>query len=110
MLGDDYVDGMTAETDPVARDFQDHITSVAWGAWARGGPLSPRDRSLAVLAMTAALGRTEEFRVHVDATAQTGVTDAELDELLFMIAAYCGVPASLAARREIRAARSERHD
>lgn len=108
MLGDAYVDGMTAETDPVALDFQDHITSMAWGAWARGGPLSPRDRSLVVLAMTAALGRMEEFRLHADAMPQTGVTDGELDELLFMIAAYCGAPASLAARRELRAVRAER--
>ena len=108
MLGDAYVDGMTVETDPVALDFQDHITSMAWGAWARGGPLSPRDRSLAVLAMTAALGRMEEFRLHVEAMPQTGVTDDELDELLFMIAAYCGAPASLAARRQLRAVRAAR--
>ena len=31
--------------------------------------------------------------------AQTGVTDEELDELLFQIAAYCGAPAAIAARR-----------
>ena len=108
MLGDAYVDGMTAETDVVAQDFQDHITSMAWGAWSRGGPLSPRDRSLAVLAMTAALGRMDEFRLHAGAMPQTGVTDEEIDELLFMIAAYCGAPASLAARREIRAVRAAR--
>lgn len=108
MLGDAYVDGTAAPADSVAQDLQDHITSMAWGAWARGGPLSPRDRSLAVLAMTAALGRMEEFRLHAGAMARTGVTDAELDELLFMIAAYCGAPACLAARREIVAMRAER--
>ncbi|MGZ4694788.1 MAG: carboxymuconolactone decarboxylase family protein [Acidimicrobiales bacterium] len=108
MLGDAYVDSMTADPDPVAAEFQDHITSMAWGAWARGGPLSPRDRSLLVLAMTAALGRMEEFRLHAGATPQTGVTDAELDDLLFQIAGYCGVPAALAARREIQAVRAAR--
>jgi 4-carboxymuconolactone decarboxylase len=108
VLGDAYVDSQTAETDPAAIDFQDHITTQAWGAWARGGALSIRDRSLLVLAMTAALGRMEEFRLHAAAMPQTGVTDDELDELLFQIAGYCGGPAALAARREIRAMRAER--
>ena len=65
-------------------------------------------RSLLVMAMTAALGRMQEFALHAAAQRQTGVTDAELDELLFQIAAYCGAPAALAARREIQALRGER--
>jgi 4-carboxymuconolactone decarboxylase len=108
VLGDAYVDAMSTDPDPVAAEFQDHLTSMAWGVWARGGPLSLRDRSLLVLAMTAALGRMEEFRLHAGALSRTGVTDAEVDELLFQIAAYCGAPAAVAARREIRALRDER--
>ena len=69
--------------------------------------LSPRDRSLLVLAMTAALGRMEEFRLHASAQDRTGVTDAELDELLFQIAAYCGAPAGNAAKRALLAVRTE---
>ncbi len=110
VLGDAYVDSMTEQSDPAAADFQDHLTSMAWGAWARGGALSIRDRSLLVLAMTAALGRMEEFRLHAAAMPRTGVTDDELDELLFQIAGYCGGPAALAARREITAMRADRHD
>ncbi|HKE73576.1 MAG TPA: carboxymuconolactone decarboxylase family protein [Acidimicrobiales bacterium] len=107
VLGDEYVDGQTAEPNPALQEFQDHITAAAWGAWARGGALTPRDRSLLVLAMTAALGRMEEFRLHAGARRRTGATDDELDELLFMIAGYCGVPAGVAAKRalgEVRAA------
>lgn len=37
ILGDAYVDGMTADTDPVAVEFQDYVTSMAWGVWARVG-------------------------------------------------------------------------
>ncbi len=110
VLGDAYVDSMTEQSDPAATDFQDHLTSMAWGAWARGGALSIRDRSLLVLAMTAALGRMEEFRLHAAAMPRTGVTDDELDELLFQIAGYCGGPAALAARREITAIRADRRD
>ena len=46
--------------------------------------------------------------LHASSTAQTGVTDDEIDELLFQIAAYCGVPAGVAARREIQAVRAAR--
>jgi 4-carboxymuconolactone decarboxylase len=108
MLGDAYVDSATADPDPAAAEFQDYVTSMAWGVWTRGGALSPRDRSLLVMAMTAALGRMEEFRLHASSTARTGVSDAEIDELLFQITAYCGAPAGVAARRSIQAVRAER--
>jgi 4-carboxymuconolactone decarboxylase len=108
VLGDAYVDGQTADPSPVMAEFQDHLTSMAWGAWARGGALSVRDRSLLVLAMTAALGRMEEFRLHAGASHRTGVTDDELDELLFQIAGYCGAPAAVAARRALQDVRAER--
>lgn len=108
VLGDAYVDAQTADPDPVAAQFQDFVTSTAWGVWAREGALSPRDRSLIVMAMTAALGRMEEFSTHAGAQPRTGVTDAEIDELLFQIAAYCGVPAGVASRRAIAALRARR--
>ena len=107
MLGDAYVDSARQDPDPVAQEFQDYLTSMAWGVWTRAGALSPRDRSLLVLAMTAALGRMHEFRLHASAKDNTGVTDAELDELCFQVAAYCGAPAGLSARRELNALRAE---
>jgi 4-carboxymuconolactone decarboxylase len=110
VLGDAYVDSTTAEPDSTAADFQDYITATAWGVWARNDVLSTRDRSLLVLAMTAALGRMEEFRLHVGSAPRAGVADEEIDELLFQIAAYCGAPAGVSARRavhELRAVRGE---
>jgi 4-carboxymuconolactone decarboxylase len=110
MLGDEYVDAATSDPDPAAADFQDYLTSTAWGVWTREGPLSTRDRSLLVMAMTAALGRMEEFQLHARSSARTGVTDDEIDELLFQIAAYCGAPAGSAARRAIRTVRAARSE
>jgi 4-carboxymuconolactone decarboxylase len=107
MLGDAYVDAQAADPNPAMGEFQDYLTSMAWGVWTRGGALSPRDRSLLVLAMTAALGRMDEFRLHAGARSRTGVTDDELDELLFQIAAYCGAPAGLSAKRALQAVRAE---
>src|SRR6476660_1825828 len=93
MLGDTYVDRATADPDPVAAEFQDYLTSMAWGVWTREGALSTRDRSLLVMAMTAALGRMEEFVLHASAQARTGVTDA-----------------GIAARRQVKAVRAEREE
>ena len=107
MLGDTYVDSQRADASPALEEFQEYITTQAWGVWARGGPLSTRDRSLLVLAMTAALGRMEEFKLHAGARSRTGVTDAELEELLFQIAAYCGGPAGLSAKRALQEVRAE---
>ncbi len=50
------------------------------------------------MAMTAALGRMEEFSLHASSAARTGVSDEEIDELMFQIAAYCGAPAAISAR------------
>lgn len=104
VIGDD-----DTQADPTAPEgFRDYLTAMAWGVWARGGPLSTRDRSLLVLAMTAATGRMGQFRVHLDAAARAGVSDAEVDELLFQITAYCGAPAGSAALAVLREARAER--
>ncbi|HEY8527607.1 MAG TPA: carboxymuconolactone decarboxylase family protein [Acidimicrobiales bacterium] len=112
VLGDAYVDAVAAdpEVDPVGADFQDYITAVAWMPWARGGALSRRDRSLLVMAMTAALGRMEEFSLHVRSAPRAGVRDEEIDELLFQIAGYCGAPAGVAARRCVQEVRAARRD
>lgn len=113
VLGDEYVDAQTStgvDAGPAMAEFQDFITSTAWGPWTRDGALSTRDRSLLVLAMTAALGRMDEFRLHASARSRAGVSDDELDELLFQIAAYCGAPAGVAAKRAVLDVRSrEQH-
>ncbi|MGQ4334340.1 carboxymuconolactone decarboxylase family protein, partial [Streptomyces hayashii] len=106
VLGDDGT--RLPPGDPVPAEFQDYLVSVAWGAWARGGPLGRRNRSLLVLAMKAALGRMDEFRLHLRAAPRAGVTDAEVDELLFQIAAYCGAPAGNSARSAVREVRGDR--
>jgi len=107
VLGEAYVDAQAADPNPTMAEFQEYLTASAWGVWARGGALGTRDRSLLVLAMTAALGRMEEFKLHAGASHRAGVTPDELDELLFQIAAYCGAPAGLSAKRALQAVRAE---
>jgi len=79
------------------RDFQDLITRYAWGeVWSRPG-LPRHTRSLLTLAMMVALNRVEEFRMHVRAAFNNGVTRDEIKEVLLQSAIYCGVPAANSA-------------
>ena len=97
VLGDEHVDRAVAQTTDFNRDFQDFITRNAWGEiWMRPG-LPRRTRSLLTLAMMVALNRGEEFRMHVKAAFNNGVTRDEIKEVLLQSAIYCGVPAANSA-------------
>jgi 3-oxoadipate enol-lactonase/4-carboxymuconolactone decarboxylase len=99
VLGEAHVARAQAATGPLDAAFQAWITENVWGGiWTRPG-LTRHQRSLLTLAMTAALGRQEEFELHVRATARTGVTAEEIAELLLQVGAYAGVPAANSAIR-----------
>jgi 4-carboxymuconolactone decarboxylase len=94
ILGDAHVDRAIANTTGLTRDFQDLITRYAWGTiWTRPG-LDPKVRRLLVLAMTASLGRWEEFRLHLRAGLAAGLELTDLEEVLLQVAIYAGVPAA----------------
>jgi 3-oxoadipate enol-lactonase/4-carboxymuconolactone decarboxylase len=94
VLGDEHVDRSIANTTDLNREFQDLITRYAWGTvWTRPG-LDIRTRRLLVLAMTAALGRYEEFRMHLRAGLKSGLEVSDLKEVLLQSAIYAGVPAA----------------
>jgi 3-oxoadipate enol-lactonase/4-carboxymuconolactone decarboxylase len=94
VLGDAHVDRATASTTPFTEVFQDLITRYAWGTiWTRPG-LDPRTRRLLVLAMMAATGRWEEFRLHVRTGLAHELEPCDLEEVLLQVAIYAGVPAA----------------
>ncbi len=56
-----------------------------------------------VIAMMVALGRWEEFRLHVRAALQSGdLSEDDLKEVLLQATIYCGVPAANTAFKEAR--------
>jgi 3-oxoadipate enol-lactonase/4-carboxymuconolactone decarboxylase len=94
ILGDVHVDNAIASTTNFTEDFQALITGYAWGTiWRRPG-LDYRTRRLLVLAMMAALGRWEEFRLHVKAGLLHGLEICDIKEALLQTAVYAGVPAA----------------
>jgi 3-oxoadipate enol-lactonase / 4-carboxymuconolactone decarboxylase len=111
VLGDTHVDRAIATTNEFNREFQNLIARYAWGTvWTRPG-LDPRTRRLLVLATMAALGRWEEFRLHLRAGLQHELEICDLKEVLLQTAIYAGVPAANTgfhvAREEIEKVRSK---
>ena len=94
VLGDVHVDRAIANTTAFTQDFQELITKYAWGTvWRRPG-LDHRTRRLLVLAMMAALGRWEEFRLHVTTGLLQGLEICDIKESLLQTAIYAGLPAA----------------
>jgi 4-carboxymuconolactone decarboxylase len=94
VLGDAHVNRAIAATTDFTRDFQELITRYAWGTvWTRPG-LDERTRRLLVMATASALGRWEEFRLHVTAALRDGIEPSEIKEVLLQTAIYAGVPAA----------------
>jgi len=97
VLGNPHVDRSVKNTSEFNAEFQDLITRYAWGEiWTRPG-LPRHTRSLITLALMIAVNRGDEFRMHVRAAFNNGVTRDEIKEVLLQCAIYCGVPASNAA-------------
>lgn len=108
ILGDAWVDKSVANANAFNADFQNFITRYAWHeVWGRPG-LPAKTRRIIVLAITCALGRWEEFELHLRAAlvggsgqslgagddAPTGLTPEEVKEVLMQAAIYAGVPAA----------------
>ena len=97
VLGAAHVDRTFTKRNEFNEEFQNLITRYAWGEiWTRPG-LPRHTRSLLTLAMMVALNRADEFRLHVRAAPNNGVTREEIKEVLLQTAIYCGVPAANSA-------------
>jgi 4-carboxymuconolactone decarboxylase len=100
VLGDSWVDKSLANITPFNNEFQEFITRTAWGeVWTRPG-LDRRMRSVGVLSTTIALGAWDEFRLHVRAAINNGLTQDEIKEVIIQSAIYSGVPKANHAFKE----------
>jgi 4-carboxymuconolactone decarboxylase len=100
VLGDAWVDKSLETRTAFNTEFQDFITRTAWGdIWTRPG-LDRRMRSVGVLSTTIALGAWDEFRLHVRAALNNGLTRDEIKEVILQSAIYSGVPKANHAFKE----------
>ena len=97
VLGDAHVDRSLAKRNDFNEEFQALITRYAWGEiWTRPG-LPRHTRSLLTIGLMVALNRPDEFKLHLRAAFNNGVTRDEIREVLLHCAVYAGVPAANAA-------------
>ena len=99
VLGAEYVDAALAGADEFTRDFQRLVTEYCWGEVWTQTTLDRKQRSLNNLCLLAALGRNDEFVLHVRGALRNGVTRDELRETLVQVAVYAGIPAGVEAFR-----------
>jgi 4-carboxymuconolactone decarboxylase len=101
VLGAAWVDRANANKTAFTEEFQDFITRCAWGeVWTRPH-YDERTRRILVIGTMVALGRWEEFRLHVRAALTEGGFSADdIKEIILQQAVYCGVPAANHAFKE----------
>ncbi len=98
VLGDAWVERSLSGASSFNADFQQLISRFAWHEiWSRPG-LDHKTRRIIVLSITIAMGRWEEFDLHVRAAllgdASTRLSPEEIKEVLMQSAIYAGVPAA----------------
>jgi 4-carboxymuconolactone decarboxylase len=103
VLGDEWVERALRTMTPFNEEFQELITRYAWNeVWNRPG-IKREVRRMIVLAQMVALGRWEEYRLHLRASLASGdLTTDDVKEILLQSTIYCGVPAANTAFKEAR--------
>ena len=97
IFGADVVERRMAAAGEFGAPLQKLINQYAYGeVWGREA-IPRKMRSLLALAMTCALNRPNELRIHLRGALKNGCTRDEIREVLLQVAIYCGIPASLEA-------------
>jgi 4-carboxymuconolactone decarboxylase len=99
MFGRDAVAARMSAFGAFGEPLQNIINAYAYGdVWSRSALPLPT-KSLAMVAMMAAAGRANELRVHVKGALNNGCTPEQLQDILLLVAMYCGIPAANEAHR-----------
>lgn len=97
VLGDAHVDRSLTKINDFSGDFQNFITRYAWGEIWTDPTLDRKTRSCMVLSTMIALNRIDEFKLHVKAAFNNGLTKNDIRAVIKQAAVYCGVPAGNSA-------------
>jgi 4-carboxymuconolactone decarboxylase len=99
MFGEDAVEQRMKAFGAFGEPLQNIINAYAYGdVWSRSA-LPMATKSLAMIAMMAAVGRQNELRVHVKGALTNGCTAEQIQEILLLLAMYCGIPLANEAHR-----------
>jgi 4-carboxymuconolactone decarboxylase len=99
MFGEADVEKRMQASGSFGAPLQNVINAYVYGdVWSRTG-LSNDIRSLVMLGITAAGNRPAEFRVHAKGALANGCTREQVQDVLLLVAMYCGVPAAIETTR-----------
>jgi 4-carboxymuconolactone decarboxylase len=99
MFGEADVEKRMQAAGSFGAPLQNVINAYVYGdVWSRTG-LSGEMRSLVMLGITAASNRPAEFRVHAKGALTNGCTKEQVQDVLLLVAMYCGVPAAIETNR-----------
>ena len=107
ILGDAHVDRAEANKTPLNREFQEMLVRYGWGeVWTRPG-FDHRTRRILVLGTMMAIGRWEEFDMHLRAALSDGMSLDDIKEIMLQQAIYCGLPVTNTAYHHLDAVIAE---
>jgi 4-carboxymuconolactone decarboxylase len=99
MFGEADVEKRMAAAGEFGAPLQNIINAYVYGdIWERSG-LSSDIRSLVMLGITAASNKPAEFRVHAKGALANGCSREQVQDVLLLVAMYCGVPAAIETNR-----------
>ena len=99
MFGREAVDKRMGALGEFGKPLQHIINAYAYGdVWERSA-LPPATKSLVMIAMMAAAAHPNELRVHLQGAVKNGCRVEEVQEVLLLLAMYCGIPSANEAHR-----------
>jgi 4-carboxymuconolactone decarboxylase len=99
MFGEADVEKRMAASGEFGAPLQNVINAYVYGdVWERTG-LSDSVRSLVMLGITAASNKPAEFAVHAKGALANGCSRAQVQDVLLLVAMYCGIPAAIETNR-----------
>jgi 4-carboxymuconolactone decarboxylase len=99
MFGREAVDKRMGALGEFGKPLQHIINAYAYGdVWERSA-LPPATKSLVMIAMMAAAAHPNELRVHLQGAVKNGCRAEEIQEVLLLLAMYCGIPSANEAHR-----------
>ena len=99
MFGREAVEKRMGAFGEFGKPLQHIINAYSYGdVWSRTA-LPPATKSLVMIAMMAAAGRPNELRVHLNGAVKNGCSPEQIQDVLLLLALYCGIPASNEAHR-----------
>ena len=94
-VGEDYVKKNLEEADEFSRPFQEAMTAWCWGFGWGDDVIDVKTRSMMNLSMIGALGKMNEWEIHLRGAITNGVKHDEIRAIIHVIGIYCGVPQAL---------------